>query len=172
VVIRQFDPSTLKSGLTSLDSQCRAAFVLACSLRVAGTGKATEPLAEAARLLVEGYSSNRSIDIPTAEHILAELDQSAELDLDDVAASFYALAAVVHEDLESAIWAAQRAFDAADARAQQAMNVSSYSAYEIDRLLKHQEVQRELMNQAFDLKALQEGVRAIPLVIERARSAA
>ncbi len=119
-----------------------------------------------------GCAYNRDIDLPAAQGLLAKLDQSAELDRDDVASSYYALAAVVKEDLESAIWSAQRAYEARDAQAQEAMDISSYTAEVEECLLQCQEVQNELKYQAADLSALQADANAIPMVIERAQSAA
>jgi hypothetical protein len=172
VTLLRFEPGKLRSSLAALDSQCRVAFAVACSLRAARGAKPSEPLAEAARSLAKGYAYNRSIDLPAAKSLLAKFDQSAELDRDDVASSYYALAAAVKEDLESAVWSAQRAYEATDAQAQEALEISDYTVEVEEHLLQCQEVQNELRYQAADLSALQAGANVIPMVIERSQSAA
>ncbi len=170
MALLRFEPGIIRSSLAALDAQHRVAFAVACSLRAASGATPCEPLAEAARRLAVGYAYNRSIDIPGAQALLAKLDQSAALDRDDVATSYYALAAAVKEDLESAIWSAQRAYEARDAQAQEAMDIESYTAEVEERLLKSKEVQNELKYQAADLIALKAGGTAISMVIERAQS--
>lgn len=152
--------------------QCRVAFALACSLRAASGAVSSEPLAETARRLAEGYAYSGSIDLPATERVLAELAQSAEVDRDEVAASYYALGAAVSDNLDSVVWSAQRAYEVRDAQAQQAIGISSYTPAVEERLLQCEEVQMELKCQAADLSALSGSVQAIPMVIGRAKDAA
>ena len=168
----RFDPDNLQSSLAALDTRCRVAFALSCSLRSSLSATPSQSLAELARRLAQKYANGEKVDLHVAESLLAELGQSAELDRDDVACSYYALHAAAREDIDSVIWAAQRAYDSKNALAQEALGITNYTGETEVLILQHQAVQNELSDQAADLVALQAGHSAIPLVIQHAQSAA
>jgi hypothetical protein len=107
-----------------------------------------------------------------AEQVLLELAEHPDLDQDDVAATYYTLESVTKRDSHSALWAAQRAYEARDAQAQDRMAIDRYTPEIEGQLLQHASVQRELHCQMDDIALLKHGSSGISAVIKRAQNAA
>jgi hypothetical protein len=164
---RRFDAELTEAQLRELPSRASAAFALLCARRLALLAPTRHILAEQARAVVLA-SLDPLRDNPDAESVLRELESSPELDRDDVAASFFALASLARKDAKSAFWAAQRAYDAADAAAQDTVDFSAFTADVEAVLLSHPLVQSELSAQAQDLALLQQDPKHPLLVVNRA----
>jgi hypothetical protein len=172
VALLRFDPAILRNRLAAFDLKSRLAFALACSLRTANDALHFEPLAEVARRFAEDYALRGTLEPAAAQRLLAELQESPELDRDEVASAYYALDAALKDSLDSVILAAQRAYDARDALAQRTFDFSIYTNETEELLLQHPGVQHELKCQTLDLECLEAPSGGIPEVIRRARGAA
>jgi hypothetical protein len=165
---RRFDYELTEARLRKLPIRASASFALICARRLALLAPNRHLLAEQAREVALGLLNPQSRGNPDAESVLRQLESSPELDRDDVAASFYALASVARSDAKAAFWAAQRGYDAADTAAQDTMEFSVFTEDVEAALLSHPLVQAELSAQARELALLEQHPEYPLLVVERA----
>ena len=166
----RFESNHLREHLEKLSPQARVAFALACSLRTAAGQPQAEPMVVAARELAEEYALNGSLEPAVAHKLLAQLWESPELDRDDAASAYYALESALKDNVESVIWAAQRAYDARDTEAQATLTFSIFTKEIEETLILHPAVQKELRSQLADIDTLLTSASNIRHVIHHARS--
>jgi hypothetical protein len=152
--MHRFDPQSLKQKLEALPHVSRVAFALACADRLAEfLGNYIEP-AIAARNVARQFVLGSPVASPELAELAATLEGSPLLDCDDVAASAYLLDCLRTNDPQAAVWTAQRAYDARDLAAQEAMSISTYTPEIEATLLASPAVQAELASQITDINEL------------------
>jgi hypothetical protein len=155
------DKATLAAELAALPARSRVAFALACAERLVAysrhvAGSATYELAGAARALARRFVAGEVIAAEEFEALVARLESSPDIDDDDVAAGAFVLECMRSGDVQSAVWAADRGFDARMRAAERGRVFSVYTP-EIDAaLLADPAVQTELACQRKDLDSLKQ----------------
>jgi hypothetical protein len=152
-----FEPEALKTRLAMLPQQHRAAFAIACAIRsrarrVVPLDEDTEALRERVLYLACGGHAGKDLD-----EALQALLASPSIDDDDVAAAAFALECARDGIVMPAFWAAQRAYDQADAIAQWEAPHITDSVVRERALLSHPAVQDELEAQQEHLRRLESG---------------
>ena len=110
-----------------------------------------------ARRFVEGVA----IDGAAMEKLASDMQHSPVLDRDDFAACVYLLDCLRSGDVQAAVWAAQRAYEARDLAAQTELEFSDYTPEVEAQLLGHPLVQAELSSQAADIGRLSQSFRKL-----------
>ncbi|MCX9158569.1 hypothetical protein OPU71_20850 [Niveibacterium sp. 24ML] len=167
-----FDEPALFAALEKLPTAERVAFAFAAAMRVQKLGhelqsEACRTLLANARHAVAAYLLTAKFSAGEIARLSSSLDELPELDDDQVAASAYMLRCVLTGEAKNALWAARRAYDAADQRAQDEFEVEEFSPTVEKAILSSQVVQSELRAQANDLSLLQTNPHGIGLVCEQ-----
>jgi hypothetical protein len=166
--MHRFDPPSLKQQLEALPHAAKVAFALACADRLADfLGNHIEP-AIAARTAARQFVLGPPIAPLELGELVAALEASPFLDRDDVAASAYLLDCLRTNDAQAAVLAAQRAYDARDLAAQEAMSFSTYTPEIEAALLDNPAVQAELAAQITDINELVGSAAAAGRIASRA----
>ncbi|GEM_PF-2298211 len=150
----------LKRRLGGLPVKARVAFALACAERLTRysrhpVGSETYESARAARRLARQFIGGAAIDPGELDALAQRLESSPDIDDDDVAASAFVLECLRAGDVHSAVWAAERAFDARARAAEKGMVFTVYTPEIEAALLSDPELQGELARQRADLGALE-----------------
>ena len=172
--MHHFDEPLLLEILRTLPVQAQSAFAQACAWRTLSEGSVALPaavhaLCMRAQELAHSLVTTEYRDTKAAAGILAEFENSFELDDDRVATCAYVTRHLLSGEPQEAAWAARRAYEATDQLAQQSVAFTQYSPAVEARLLGHPGVQAELECQAIDLEQLQNEATQGEVVISRAR---
>jgi hypothetical protein len=149
----RFDQEGLTARLQSLPQSARVAFALACAERLSAFIGEPHELAGAARNAALRFMAGEASSSDFAD-LAAQLEQCPQIDRDDVAASAHLLDCIRNDDLQAAVWVAQRAYEARDLAAQGEMRFVVYTPEIEAALLSHPAVQAELATQSADIAAL------------------
>lgn len=166
--MHRFEPTVLLNQLSALPRRSQVAFALACAERLAIAAASPSELTDGARQLAYLFVSGQELEESVVQDTLANLNAAAELDDDVHAASFYALECC-RLGAQSAVWAAQRAYDHSDLIAQGSLSIGRVAEDIEQQLLAHAAVQAELKCQAGDLAELIQGTSTALLVATRTR---
>jgi hypothetical protein len=167
----RFSPNDLRQKLSPLPHVARVAFALACSERLASFIGDKNELSESVRAAVLQFVLGSNVP-GLLDSLAARLEASPELDRDDIAACAYVLDCARRNDVQAAVWAAQRACDARDQHVQDELDFLAYTAEIEAGLLCHPLVQAELSSQARDIADLVEDPRSSAMIVRRAVSCA
>jgi len=173
--MHHFDEPTLLRKLKSLPARAQSAFAQACAIRIQRSSSDTlsaEAKDLCGQVLSQGlaFAVSGASDRDLIEELLADLEELTELDDDRVAACAYVARHLLLLSEQEAAWTARRAYEACDAYAQREADFDEYTV-EVERsLLAHAFVQRELEQQANDLRALSDGSSSPAQVVKRAES--
>lgn len=175
-MMHRFDAAELTRQLEALPIEARVAFALACAERLAGrtsrpAGSQTQELAQAAREMARQSLAGVAIDPDALDTLAARLDSLPDIDDDDVAAYAYTLECQRTGDVQAAVAAAERAYDARERLAENGLSFSNYT-FEVEAvLLADPRIQAELVCQRADLDSLRRDPRSTLPVADRAREA-
>jgi hypothetical protein len=169
-----FDATSLRAAIDSIPVSLRAAFACACGIRLdsaarqSGSVVSDDELALYQRIesaVLDGLSAPQdhpavwpSLLRECMDRISVDDDEVldvAEMLRDDCRASYaYALRSGISGNSQDAVWAAQRAYEAADRIANRNTTTDDEGEYDEFELISHPIVQRELARQMRDLKSL------------------
>ncbi len=156
--MHHFNRAGLRSNLAPLSVRARVAFAAACAARLRPYFGYPEPFSPPPPLVAtyeafRRYLQDSGPTIPACTELEAAL-AAVDLDDDAVAAAIFALRSLNPEDGEAAAWAAERAYNARDRQAGDALEFTFYTPAVEQTLIASRPVQAELGRQAADLAAL------------------
>lgn len=170
--MHNFSETVLLATLAVLPSDAQAAFAFAAASRAQRIGakeysEEGNVLRTKSLRLAFAEISGATLTISSISLLLGSLENSPELDSDQMAACAYLLRFILLGDVQNVVWAARRSYEAADASAQQDLDFSSYTPEAEEAILGSSVVQLELASQASDLAFLQANPNGALLLAEQ-----
>lgn len=159
------DAAELSRQLGVLPVEARVAFALACADRLTeysrhSRGSETYELARAGRELARRFVAGAAIVEEELDTLTSRLESSSDIDDDDIAACAHVLECLRTGEVQPAVWAAGRAYDARERAAEKRMAFKVYTPEIEAALLRDPNLQTELAHQQADLDVLRRDPRS------------